>query len=454
VLAFAGTGKTTTLLHFARSRPGMRFLYVAFNRSVQQQAERVFPENVTCRTVHSLAWNACGRPFQSQLAPRLHVSQVMRTLRVKDPITARLAIETLQNFLVSGEGRVHGGHLPGAAHAIYRGKTLPDFVQMARELWIRMSDTQSEEIPMLHDGYLKLFQLSEPRLPFDCILLDEAQDTNPVTAALLLRQPATCVMVGDPHQAIYQFRGAVDLMTQISTSRTFHLTGSFRFGSAVAQVASDLLWQFKGERFRIKGLRESDRLGAVTGVHTVVARTNAGLFDQAVELPVSQPLGFVGGISGYQFDLLHGTWHLWKGNSRELRDPLLKSFPSFEELRSYAEHVEDHEWLSRCRIVEKYRAELPGLLEDLKARSEASEEAQVQLTTAHKAKGLEFAQVRLADDFTPLIKGRKPLGHDDLADEEVNLCYVAVTRASERLEPNARLSAFLRWRKQRLSGMD
>jgi hypothetical protein len=35
------------------------------------------------------------------------------------------------------------------------------FVQQARELWVRMSDPQ-HEIPMLHDGYLKLFQLSKP----------------------------------------------------------------------------------------------------------------------------------------------------------------------------------------------------------------------------------------------------------------------------------------------------
>ncbi len=449
VLAFAGTGKTTTLLHFARSRPSWRFLYVAFNRSVQEHAGRVFPEHVECRTVHSLAWNATGWRFRHKLAPRLHVNTTMKALGWKQPVPTRLAIETLQNFLVSGDVRVHSAHIPSTAYGIFRKQVMPDFVQMARELWVLMSDPQCLEIPMLHDGYLKLFQLAEPRLPYDCILLDEAQDTNPVTASLILQQPACKLVVGDPHQAIYQFRGAVDLMTELSAQALFHLTASFRFGPRVAQAASDLLWTFKGESMRIRGFREGDRLGPVSRSHTIIARTNAGLFDETVELPRTTPLAFVGGIAGYRFGLLEETWHLWKGNNRKLRDPLLKAFTDFPELKDYAENVEDHELLSRCRLVEKYRRDLPALLEELQKRVTEPEAAEVLLTTAHKAKGLEFPKVRMADDFTPLVKSGKPLGPEDLAVEEINLCYVAMTRAEQRLQPNNRLETFLKWRKEK-----
>jgi ABC-type phosphonate transport system ATPase subunit len=37
VMAFAGTGKTTTLAAYAKARPDMRFLYVAFNKKKQSQ---------------------------------------------------------------------------------------------------------------------------------------------------------------------------------------------------------------------------------------------------------------------------------------------------------------------------------------------------------------------------------------------------------------------------------
>lgn len=60
-LCVAGTGKTTTLVKFAEQRPHLRFLYVAFNKSVAREAQRRFPSNVDCKTVHSLAYSCVGR---------------------------------------------------------------------------------------------------------------------------------------------------------------------------------------------------------------------------------------------------------------------------------------------------------------------------------------------------------------------------------------------------------
>jgi len=56
IMAFAGTGKTTTLVEYTKRRPKIRFLYIAFNKSVQLEAARKFPGNVTARTTHSLAF--------------------------------------------------------------------------------------------------------------------------------------------------------------------------------------------------------------------------------------------------------------------------------------------------------------------------------------------------------------------------------------------------------------
>ena len=61
VLSVPGTGKTTTLVKYAEQRPHIRFLYVAFNKSVACEAERRFPKNVECKTVHSLAFSDVGR---------------------------------------------------------------------------------------------------------------------------------------------------------------------------------------------------------------------------------------------------------------------------------------------------------------------------------------------------------------------------------------------------------
>jgi len=64
------------------------------------------------------------------------------------------------------------------------------------------------------------------------------------------------------------------------------------------------------------------------------------------------------------------------------------------------------------------------------------------LATAHKAKGLEWPEVRLAEDFPslPELDGLDPDGMPRLAaeerDQELHLLYVAATRARRRLEPN------------------
>ena len=64
------------------------------------------------------------------------------------------------------------------------------------------------------------------------------------------------------------------------------------------------------------------------------------------------------------------------------------------------------------------------------------------LSTAHKAKGLEWDRVRLADDFPGLEelgaadREGAPLLAAGERDQELHLLYVAATRARRGLEPN------------------
>ena len=59
------------------------------------------------------------------------------------------------------------------------------------------------------------------------------------------------------------------------------------------------------------------------------------------------------------------------------------------------------------------------------------------LSTGHKAKGLEFNQVKLAEDFPDLTQ----IPPAKLNPEEVNVQYVAATRAVEVLQINKTLRA-------------
>lgn len=48
------------------------------------------------------------------------------------------------------------------------------------------------------DHYMKMWAMTKPVLPADFILLDEAQDANPVLEEVFLAQDAQRVCVGDP----------------------------------------------------------------------------------------------------------------------------------------------------------------------------------------------------------------------------------------------------------------
>ena len=67
VVAFAGTGKTTTLRAYAQARPRQRMLYLAFNRSVAQEAQGTFGAHVCCSTIHGLAYRAVGYRYRHKL---------------------------------------------------------------------------------------------------------------------------------------------------------------------------------------------------------------------------------------------------------------------------------------------------------------------------------------------------------------------------------------------------
>jgi len=261
IIAFAGTGKTTTLIEYAKLRPKLSFLYVAFNKSVQIEASEKFPQNVHCRTAHSLAWRDYGVKFRKRLVSDIKPYMIRESLDLANYEDAKYTINTLYNYLISADRNISTIHIPKSAYNFYRyyKKQLPDLIKLADKLWKIMLSGKDSNVGMIHDGYLKLFQLSNPILGFDCILLDEAQDINPVIADIVISQKCSKIIVGDPHQQIYSFRGAQDILSKIHSEKLKYLTHSFRFTSDIANLANLILNTFKKENKRLSGLKSKNQ---------------------------------------------------------------------------------------------------------------------------------------------------------------------------------------------------
>ena len=65
---------------------------------------------------------------------------------------------------------------------------------------------------------------------------------------ILLSQPQGKILVGDPHQQIYSFRGAVNAMENVQADTIFYLTQSFRFGPEISHIAASCLEVLKSEK--------------------------------------------------------------------------------------------------------------------------------------------------------------------------------------------------------------
>uniref|UniRef100_A8GJ55 DNA 3'-5' helicase n=1 Tax=Serratia proteamaculans (strain 568) TaxID=399741 RepID=A8GJ55_SERP5 len=448
VRAFAGTGKTSTLVRFALANPDSRMLYLAYNRAVRNEAEQKFPFNVECKTSHQLAWPNFGRHYQQRLTGNLRITDVARQLNTRHWPLARVATITLNAFLCSADCQFGPQHLPD--ENARSGLSAEKILAAAQLLW-RESARQDGVFPVTHDVYLKLYQLSEPDLAkrWQTVLFDEGQDANPVTQALVLSQCCNVVMVGDRHQQIYRFRGAENALDaeQLADAEQLCLTHSFRFGPGVARVANMLLKR-QGETLPLVGNGGEDNVVASLpeqdkSTHiAVLSRTVAGVIGMALEASLAgKKVYWVGGIAGYKTDELEDLYWFSADMPERMQSPLLaREYRNFEEFESVARATKDAEMNQGLRLLDQYFP-LPQKLQVMREHAVTDEsQAQVTVSTAHRSKGLEWPVVMLNDDFADITD---PLMVDSERTDETNLLYVAVTRAQQTLVLNDLLQVLM-----------
>lgn len=251
--AGAGTGKTTTLALLARTTT-RRGRYLAFNRAIAQDARTRFPNTVQCKTAHALAYAAIGHRYTRRLnAPRRPAWQtgqalgVTKAIRIAERDISQRALchtllRTVARFCHTADEAITRHHVPrlrGLENNDLHTQLAAHIVPFARKAWSDLHNPDDGAVRFDHDHYLKMWALTQPRIDADFLLLDEAQDTNPVVEHIFLshRDHAQLVMVGDSAQAIYHWRGAKDIMTGFDGTQ-LTLSQSFRFGPHLAEEAN------------------------------------------------------------------------------------------------------------------------------------------------------------------------------------------------------------------------
>jgi hypothetical protein len=460
--AYAGSGKTETLRLIAERHPDVKFTYLCYNRDTAEKARRRFPTNTKCSTIHSLAHGAIGRFYKPDFRMP-SAKEVMQKFGIRLPYVAVLAVEGINRFCNSSDhriGRMHFGVNRHHRDKIFR--KYPDLVSISEAVWEEMIDRASP-FPISHDAYLKLWSLESPSIPGEVILHDESQDMNPVTLEILAEQKKKLnpglVIVGDSHQAIYAWRGAVNTMESLRAEAHYHfnLTTSFRFSQEIADGASKVLQHQKGDPVRIVGAgpTKADLPDSV-----YIARANASLIAKAVYILKTEPdkcFYFAGTRKDANWDPYYlyelqkplDLLSLIKGRPELVLHEQMKQFGSFDEVVALIEGDDEGDGIDRElewfmeNLIKPFGDELPDLIDEIRRRSVSPAQADISFSTAHRSKGLEWRNVIMMEDFFPLrpITPEAPLEEHEV--QEVNAIYVAMTRASSKIEYGELLSVWL-----------
>ncbi len=464
--ARAGTGKTTTLSMLANKHKDQRILYLVFNRQAREEARDKFPPNTDVLTVHALAYKREGYKWKDHLG-HFSPADMLFGFAADEQVLATVSYDFLTYFLNSPYSRLEDAARPFYA---FQPEPVRDLFQQYQQRIIHAArqiatawNIGGHQCP--HDFYLKLFHksggFSRELERYDLILVDEGQDLSPIMLDALRTCRQRIFLVGDSHQQIYSFRYAIDAMQKLDCEAEYELTHSFRFGEAIAQLATLLIQETKQEHhFRIQGDQHKasqvgiyHRIGRPDPTYrtAVLSRSNVALFENAMSLRSRcVPFYFERDLYPMLMRTLDIYWFA-QHQKDKVRDPLLRSFKDLNGVAEYADNTGNSQLQGMLDIVERFEDEFPDVIFEMAAlRKEQQQSGRKEgaiLSTIHSAKGQEYEHVYIDADMAENIEQvvKNDLEH---ASDEINVAYVGFTRAMEHLHlpPEFQTMLTLRWK--------
>lgn len=483
IRAMAGCAKTTTLELVARAMPVRPSLATAFNVKIKKEMETRLPQHFQVKTLNGLGHEAWGRTIGKRCSvDDKKVGKIVK--QVLDQNRAQLGETTSEDFttLLSLVRRARTvGLVPSQWQRPNVRPLLPDddsgWEAVGDSLYADLTDTHiyatrlvlNETIRLSYEGVIDfddqiymsaLFGGVFARYPI--VLVDEAQDLSPLNHIQVEKSAAQrLIVVGDPRQAIYAFRGAdSSSMDNLRSLRQdwidLPLSLTFRCPKTIVARQQSHAPGFTAHETNAEGLlhlwteREKWTIADIetlgSGQIAILCRNNAPLMATALRIIKSgRGCTILGREIGKSLIALSskimpqdiGTpadcaerinrWAekeiaLARANGKEEKVAIIED--KADCLQAVVSSLDDDERRAPARLRK--------LLETIFS----SDSMRITLATGHKAKGLEWPIVLHLDPFrVPSKYARRALeeGNPIPFEQDMNLKYVIETRSKHDL---------------------
>lgn len=487
VNAGPGCAKTTTIVEAIKllapelkqswKQWQCRVIYTAFNKDIVQDTARKLMDagvnrdgiyKVDCATMNGLGMRRFKGTLENPNIPiKINPRKNKDVLRwVQDQGRYSISPEEWGDLETLLRGAKSQGYIVPKTGCAY--KTLIDFASLAKmfditpephyEAILNLALARSVQLSFQYeldfDDQLYMAALwsgaSADNILF--MFVDEVQDLTPVQLFLIKRiNPTYLILVGDPMQAIYAFRGAMsDAFRRVFAvwpdAVTLPLMTSFRIPQAVLPIlrernpalmtASKLIGQVEAPAHSMEIKQLLALCVPSGGTKAILCRNNAPLYRAALACISAR----------VPFNLSDDNWGngIIRDIKRVFKDP--ENWPANPQFLNammtfWQDRAGDDAKLQT--IVRDKVASLEALI-DLTQPStiaalcltitsllkKSSPEAKLLLSTAHKAKGLEFDFVVHLDSH--LIPAKFATTPEALAQEH-NIAYVINSRTRDQL---------------------
>lgn len=467
--ASAGASKTSTIVNSLQFIPDKKkVLYIAFNKDIVETINSLVDrDNCKIATFHSL-----GRSILIEnkvINEHTAIDEFKYSNRIKDYISTlgkKMPKKQYNSYLKNVKDLVNYSRYYlslsekeiGKTAALYGIAIIDDEIKVCRDilLWGKENADTIDYTDMI--WYITVKNLTTRQFRYDWIFVDEIQDMSVMQQSIIskcMKRGCRFVGVGDEEQAINVWCGSslqsIEMLKQKSNTKELQLPISYRCPKTIVNLASKYSNRIKAFDSAIEGSINYDvSKYAPIGGDMVLCRCTAPLIDLHIEYLQRNKPSYIRGANKIKERFIQ----LCSSSNAKLIDRnCITSNGFFSELYSnlfkliecviHNFNLTEEEAIKHSSVMQLYDDinglmalseglltldELVNKINDVLTCNE--EQDAIQLSTIHKAKGLEADNVYI---LMPSLLPSKLATKDWEIKTEKNLAYVAVTRAKRTL---------------------